>query len=244
MWRKCDLHIHTTPNEQAPERPLDAVDLVRRCLDRGLSVVAITDHDHARNVEAVVTAAGDKLVVVAGVEVTTDHGHLLVLAPSANGSAVIQELVLRAGISEGSQRSFNEIVQIVSQEKGPTTGPFRDSVVLIGAHVDSPGSLLGPQPLPAAGQLELAEKLHALEVVSQERVDEWNRSGVKQSGRRMPLIRGSDAHTVSIEDRFVHLYLPAVDHRSLCHAFSLPEASIGYGAVYRARATLLGREPS
>jgi histidinol phosphatase-like PHP family hydrolase len=142
MWRKCDLHIHTTPNEQAPEQPLDAVDLVRRCLDRGLSVVAITDHDHARNVEAVVAAAGDELLVVAGVEVTTDHGHLLVLAPSANGSAVIQELVSRTGISERSQRSFNEIVQIVSQEAGPTTGLFRDSVVLIGAHVDSPGSLL------------------------------------------------------------------------------------------------------
>jgi hypothetical protein len=99
MWRKCDLHIHTTPNEQAPEQPLDAVDLVRRCLDRDLSVVAITDHDHARNVEAVVAAAGDKLFVVAGIEVTTDHGHLLILAPSANGSAVIQEHITDGGLA-------------------------------------------------------------------------------------------------------------------------------------------------
>jgi hypothetical protein len=231
MWRKCDLHIHTTPNEQAAEQTLDAVDLVRRCLDRGLSVVAITDHDHARNVEAVIAAAGEELVVVAGVEVTTDHGHLLAVAPAANGPTVIQELISRAGIGQGSQRNFNEILQIVGQETGPTTGLFRESVVLVGAHVDSPGSLLGPQPLAATGQLELAEKLHALEVVSEERVTEWNRSGVKQSGKRMPLVRGSDAHTASIEDRFVHLYLPSVDHRNLCHAFSLPEASIRYAEV-------------
>src|SRR2546428_4222766 len=75
MWRKCDLHIHTTPNEQTAGQPLDAAALVHGCLSRGLSVIAITDHDHANNVEAVSSAAGSDLTVIAGVEISTNHGH-------------------------------------------------------------------------------------------------------------------------------------------------------------------------
>ena len=85
MWRRCDLHNHTTPNEQCAD-PWDARRFVQSCLDSTLDVVAVTDHDHIEHVsEAVRAAEGTALTVVSGVELSTDRGHLLVLAPDADG---------------------------------------------------------------------------------------------------------------------------------------------------------------
>lgn len=73
MWRLCDLHNHTTPNEQCGE-VWDAEQFVRSCVDAGLDVVAVTDHDHCDHVaEAVQAAQRTSVTVIPGVELSTDH---------------------------------------------------------------------------------------------------------------------------------------------------------------------------
>ncbi|MGH8909062.1 MAG: PHP domain-containing protein [Egibacteraceae bacterium] len=75
MWRVCDLHNHTQPNER-DSSAFDAQQFVTHCLNAGLDVVAVTDHDDADQVAAVIEAArATQLVVVPGVEISTDPGH-------------------------------------------------------------------------------------------------------------------------------------------------------------------------
>src|SRR5438045_902524 len=67
---RADLHVHTTFSDGA-YAPAQVVDLARRV---GLAAVAITDHDTLDGVAPARAAGRGGLEVVAGVEVTADHG--------------------------------------------------------------------------------------------------------------------------------------------------------------------------
>jgi hypothetical protein len=232
MWRLCDLHVHTTPNEQDSD-PLDAPRLVSESLDHGIHVIAVANHDHLRGIQEVMDAAdGAGLDVIPGVEVTTDHGHLLVLAPGPKGLDAIAEFVNRAGIQESQPpRPFTDIVHLARNEHGPGSGPYAESLVLIPAHVDQAGSLLGPtQPQPVSSQVRLAESVDALEVVDAGILAQWKGGGVKGTGTQLPLLQGSDLHSPAGPRRPTWLYLPAIDASCMRHAFAIPEASIRVGA--------------
>lgn len=70
MWRLCDLHNHTFPNESCTDA-WDAEAFVRSCVDVGLDVVAITDHDSLDRYDEIVDAAGESLVIIPGVELSS-----------------------------------------------------------------------------------------------------------------------------------------------------------------------------
>ncbi len=58
--------------------------IVEAALEAGLEMIAICDHNSARNVAAVQEAAGDRLVVLAGMEVTSaEEVHVVGLFPDA-----------------------------------------------------------------------------------------------------------------------------------------------------------------
>jgi predicted metal-dependent phosphoesterase TrpH len=65
---RADLHLHTTASD-GTYTPAEIVDLARRS---GLSAIAITDHDTLDGIEPARQAAGDRLEVIAGVEMTTE----------------------------------------------------------------------------------------------------------------------------------------------------------------------------
>jgi predicted metal-dependent phosphoesterase TrpH len=67
---EVDLHLHTTYSDGN----LTPGDLVRLCADRGLKVVAITDHDSTEGLPEAVEAAGEfpSMRVIPGVELGTD----------------------------------------------------------------------------------------------------------------------------------------------------------------------------
>ena len=64
-----DLHIHTTASD-GTLTPTEAVALAR---ERGLSVIAITDHDTTAGIEEARSAATDSLEIVTGVELSALH---------------------------------------------------------------------------------------------------------------------------------------------------------------------------
>src|SRR4051812_41342719 len=74
---RADLHLHTTASDGA-YTPGNIVDLACRA---GLAAIAVTDHDTLAGLAPARAAAGTKLEVIAGVEITTVfHGrglHLL-----------------------------------------------------------------------------------------------------------------------------------------------------------------------
>ena len=67
---KIDLHIHST----ASDGKLNPADIVRSSAERGLTVIALTDHDTVNGIApALATAkAFPRLKVIPGVEISTD----------------------------------------------------------------------------------------------------------------------------------------------------------------------------
>lgn len=76
----ADMHIHTVLSACAEVEMIPPL-IVERALELGLSLIAITDHNSAENVAAVIKAAeGTNLTVLPGMEVETrEEVHLLCL---------------------------------------------------------------------------------------------------------------------------------------------------------------------
>lgn len=71
----CDLHIHSTASRDGES---GVAEIIRAAGDRGLDVIAITDHDSVDGAKEAVSVPSSVLVIP-GIEVSTKHGHLLVL---------------------------------------------------------------------------------------------------------------------------------------------------------------------
>ena len=227
MWRLCDLHTHTGLDDSSPRMiPEHAI---HAAASAGVHVFAVTDHGSIEACDATATAAvGSGIAIVAGIEVSTTSGHVLALAPGPHGLDALREFTARCGIGEGDV-PFDQLVAVARSGVGPSSGRFADSIILVGAHVDQPGSLLAAgQPLPIEGQLGVAKQLDALEVMNDAIRREWIQVGVKQSGLKPPLLRSSDSHELGEPRRATWIYLPEVDFRSFRQAFHVPEASIRF----------------
>ena len=69
MSSRIDLHLHST----ASDGIFTPTELVRLALDKGIQVIALTDHDTTQGIqEALDAARGTGLTVIPGVEVSTD----------------------------------------------------------------------------------------------------------------------------------------------------------------------------
>jgi predicted metal-dependent phosphoesterase TrpH len=76
-FMKFDLHMHTS--RHSPDSLMDPFALVRRALEVGLDGLVITEHDWLWTEDELeeLRASTKSLVVLAGVEVTTEEGHFL-----------------------------------------------------------------------------------------------------------------------------------------------------------------------
>jgi hypothetical protein len=227
MWRKTVLHFHTTPNERSAD-PFNAEEVVAVALAEGVNVIAVTDHNSIERVEAVAAAAaGTELVVIAGVEVETDRGHLVILAPG-DGRPALPEFAARAGIRPDMEREFDQVVAIARNESW-SGGKYRDALILIAAHADQEGSLLQPrQPLSVDRQVTLAMQLDAVEIVAEGTRRQYIAAGLKNSGREKAIIRASDVHRVGDTMYATWLYLPDVSTAAMRHGCCVPEAAIRF----------------
>lgn len=234
MWRLCDLHNHTTPNEQInAEHDPDL--FVQACIADGLDLVAVTDHDHVDNVDDVVAAAaGTALTVVPGVEVSTDRGHILVLAPGEPGRGVLADLLVRIEARPNGQVRIETLLDAVTKGQRPNSERYAQHVVMVGAHVDVGGSLLAPQSqMSLGGQHALAQRLHALEVCDDRVLQDWTERGVKQ-GPFATLVQGSDSHDPHNRlRRRTWLYLPDLSAADFRHALAVRESSVRQGSLVR-----------
>ncbi len=114
---KADLHIHTCLSPCA-ELEMSPLRIVRNASEKGLDIIAVTDHNSAENVIAAKKAAQEKgLTVLAGMEVTSyEEVHITAFFGDTESVLQLQEIVyknLQAG--ENDERQFGE--QIVVNEK-------------------------------------------------------------------------------------------------------------------------------
>jgi len=232
VWRRSDLHRHTSGD--GVWKPISASEFVSACLRDGLDLVALADHDRIDQVKTVREAAAGALAVISGIEVTTDRGHTIALAPGDEGLSALVDLISRVGIQPGTEIKFDDLVDVVTHAQRPSGVAYRDAIVLVGAHVERSGSLLGPgQTLSPQRQVEEAERLQALEVTNTTTLKEWAKGVIKEQRANLAIIQGSDAHAIEpYELRPIWIYLPELTTEWLRHAFATPEASIVIGPVH------------
>ncbi len=105
--------------------------IVRRALEAGLEIIAISDHNSAGNALAVVRAAeGTPLVVIPGMEITTlEEVHVLALFPNVERALVVQA-TMYAGLGTSENEDYVQ-EQVLANERDEVEG-FCDRL-LVGA---------------------------------------------------------------------------------------------------------------
>jgi 3',5'-nucleoside bisphosphate phosphatase len=203
----ADLHVHTVLSPcGADEMTPPAV--VEAALRRGLDMIAVCDHNSARNAPAVREAARGVLAVLHGMEITTaEEVHVLGLFPDAEAALAAGEEV-RATLPEAdgaARRRFGE--QTVCDAEGRAVGRERKLLaaasgfalpeavrmisrhggLAVAAHVDRPSfsvfSQLGLFPADAG--------FDAVEISATGAVPAW--AGLI-AALTLPRLHSSDAH--------------------------------------------------
>ena len=191
-WRRLDLHLHTAASVDYQEPGVTALDILRRAEERGLDVIAFTDHNSVRGYADLWREIEDlelleylkrlqpaeeerlreyrrllaKILLLPGFEFTATFGfHILAIFPERTSVRLMEHLLLLLGVPEE---------RFGSGEVGATSDVLRVYEVLadhgalvIGAHVNSTHGV-AMQGLRFGGQTKIAytqdPHLHALEV--------------------------------------------------------------------------------
>ena len=232
---RADLHVHTC---LSPCASLDMTPrrIVRQACEMKLSVLAVTDHNSAENVEAVMASAQDTdLMVIPGIEVmTSEEAHILGLFHRPEEAISMQELVYqRLQPGRNDEELFG--IQVVADEFdmvesintrlliGATTMRVDEVVdaiherdgLAVAAHVDRTSfSLLGQ-----LGFIPDSLDLDALEISAALDLGEARRR-FREYGR-FPFVTGSDAHTPDMIGRAYTRFLVVEPcWRELCLALA------------------------
>ena len=112
---RADLHIHSfgvggsfdvTDNTMTPESIVDTA------IAKGLSVIAITDHNEIDNIKrALIHSENKNILVIPGIEVSTTQGHLLLYFESFSDIRIFYG---KLTISEDKQRCSQGIVECLT----------------------------------------------------------------------------------------------------------------------------------
>ena len=114
---KADLHIHTCLSPCA-ELHMTPSAIVKTASEKGLDIIAITDHNSAENIIAAQKAAQNTgLTVLAGIEVTSaEEAHIMAIFDDMESVMKLQDVVYESLLpGENDERRFGD--QIVVNEK-------------------------------------------------------------------------------------------------------------------------------
>lgn len=167
-WYKCDFHLHTTASACFKDQNVSAKEWVDRALEQGLECVAVTDHNTAGGVNAIIAAAeGTSLRVFPGVEVTCDTSkvHILVLFNLNKRAADVEDFLIRCGINRndfGKKDAFTTkgVIEII--QKAESHG-----CLVIPAHVDQYNGLCGASH-SIINEIYNLESITGVQIVHQE----------------------------------------------------------------------------
>ena len=198
-WYKVDLHLHTPASNDYEEPGVSYLDWLRRVVEQGLEMVAITDHNTVAGIGAIrreldwltqleaqgrLTAqeqerlqawreAGNQVVVLPGFEFTATFGfHILAIFPPETSVRELEHILLSMKVPAGK-------LDIGSTETGATTDVLTAYRIIheagglvIAAHANSTHGV-AMRNFPFGGQTKIAytqdPNLDALEVTDLDR---------------------------------------------------------------------------
>ena len=136
-FHNVDLHIHSYGgSHDVNDSTMTPEAIVDSAVRQGLAVIAITDHNSSANVQRATTYAAENyagyILVLAGVEVTTAHGHLLVyFSPErvADLNKYLSRLDLVGELGEENTRTAKSMADAIGEAE-------RLGGISIAAHID------------------------------------------------------------------------------------------------------------
>ena len=167
-------------------------DLVSIALEKGLDIVAITDHNTAAWCDGAREAAsGTGLTILPGVEITTAQGHLLAIFDVTTPASQIEDLLVGLDIPREQFGSLE-----AATEKGIVdvcTAVTKAGGLAIAAHVDGKRGFLKTISVGAERQRAYQEAdLWALEILDLSHRQGYQAGTVAGYPRRMPCVQSSD----------------------------------------------------
>ncbi|MEK6572330.1 MAG: PHP domain-containing protein [Bacteroidota bacterium] len=129
-YLRADLHIHTCLSP-CGDLKMSPRNIIGRVLKDKIDVIAITDHNSAENIPAVIKAAeAKKVVVLPGMEVCTrEEVHVIALFENLESTLALQSLVYNNLHGENNPEVFG--LQVIANELDEVAG-FQNKL-LIGA---------------------------------------------------------------------------------------------------------------
>lgn len=133
QFRRGDLHIHSYGGSyDVEDRDMTPEAIVDTALRENLQLIAITDHNSIANVDRAVNyAAGKKILVVPGVELSTPQGHLLIYCPTPEKLKKTFYKLRISGDSKSCTTSMTDCLRAAEEFDG----------FGIAAHVETEGGL-------------------------------------------------------------------------------------------------------
>lgn len=108
-----DLHIHSTASD-GTDSPSD---IVARAIDKGLSAIALTDHNTMDGVAEAFAAAGDRLSVIPGVELNAALPHPGCSRSALHGSAHVIGLFPWGTTTDGAVAAYSRRERAKADER-------------------------------------------------------------------------------------------------------------------------------
>ena len=101
-WLKADLHVHTPASRDVADKwkGVSAETVVGFALEKGLDMIAVTDHNTAEFCDSMAKAsAGTKLTVFPGIEISTAQGHVLAIFDVGTPGKKLEDLLIGLGFT-------------------------------------------------------------------------------------------------------------------------------------------------
>jgi len=200
-FHKCDLHVHTPRSPDYKNKGIKPEDIVSKALEKGLDVIAITDHHNVEWCNAVREAAkSTNLVVLPGVEIRTDKGkrgiHITGIFDMGTRSEFIQDMVLnKIGLSKTEIDKKGKENAYASLERASEAITKAGGIVTI--HADKSSGIEKEIDSEVQGELKrdiVKRYIQVMEVAKKQQQDFYlNKESV--FGRQIPSFMCSDAHT-------------------------------------------------
>lgn len=230
-----DLHIHSCLSPCGDEL-MTPPNIVNMAFVKGLDIIAITDHNSARNARAVMKAAEKlPLTVIAGIEITTaEEIHVVALFPDAESAEKAgEELEKHLPAIKNRPEFFGE--QIIMDENENVIGEFSlllsnatdISIDTIQQFVKSFGGVCFPAHIDRTSNSVLSvfgfmpenPSFNILEVHNPEQFFQGEENRYYKENYR--IITSSDAHQLSdISEREHFVEIEDVTFRSIAKALS------------------------
>ena len=217
-----DLHLHT--NRGSADSNLSPQQLIARAQAVGIGAVCITEHDHMWDLlEVADLAAAAGVVLMRGMEVTTDLGHIGVfgLDRYVGGIYKLAEL-RRVANGEGAILVVNH--------------PFRYKLDARFSFINPDSEPIDPEHPERAARLEIFRTADAIEVLNGACSEEENRFALRVA-RAIGLaeVAGSDSHSErSIGCVTTLLEAPVTSERGLIDAIKARRCAAGRGLLKNA----------